>query len=206
MNTLLRKYNISYSFYNTIKKSIHYQKPDLSKSSVLVDNYGAHSPIYLSRGKIEEHRSRLFFEAPPVPHRIPKYLFLACIVISLLAGGREKVRKRQKMYLAEVEKDMHRKIVPFVSAMEDLRFTAIEQRNYMINKAIADQYSPALFEHLRKRFYQEDVFIQTPRAGHRYHGKPLHIQSQSILPKSGFMDRTMSDKGLFDNREIGYSQ
>ena len=116
------------------------------------------------------------------------------------------MKRRHRYYLAEKERDIHSKILPFAAAMEDLRFTAIEQRNYMINKAIADQYSPALFEHMRKRFHQEDIFIQTPRPEIKTFGKPINIKNQSVAPKSEFIDQPIADKGLFDNRELGYSQ
>jgi hypothetical protein len=41
--------------------------------------------------------------------------------------------------------------------MEDVRFTALEQRNYMIYKSVIDSINPNYFEHVRRRFHQEDI-------------------------------------------------
>lgn len=195
-----------FQIYMISKKCIHFIKPDNNRASPSIDNYGVHSPMYLARGKVDENRSRLFFESLSIPNRIPKYLLLFCILSGLFTGAKNKMKKRQKVYFHEKEKEIYQKIGPFIQAMEDLRFTAIEQREYMIDKAIADQYSPALFEHLRKRFNQEDIFVQTPKPCHRTYGKPIGSQNVSVLPDSKFFENTMGDRGLFDNRELGYSQ
>ena len=47
--------------------------------------------------------------------------------------------------------------MPFVQAMENIRYTSLEQKNYMIQKSIADVTHPAYFENLRWRFHQEDI-------------------------------------------------
>jgi hypothetical protein len=47
--------------------------------------------------------------------------------------------------------------MPFVQAMENLRYTALDQKNYMVVKAIADNQGPNVFENIRWRFHQEDV-------------------------------------------------
>ena len=88
--------------------------------------------------------------------------------------------------------------------MQDLRFTAIEQRNYMVHKAIADQYSPALFSYLRKRFDQEDIFVQDLYYQFRNTGAGNFSFNSSFNPYSFRTIGTMYDKGLFDNREVGY--
>lgn len=195
---------VVYRFIKLEHKKIHYQAPEINNSAH--NQYNAHSPLHISRGKIEEHKSRLFFDSPPVPNRIPKYFFLFSVVTSLLVGYKTKQTYRQKMFLYEKDKEMYEYLVPFIQAMEDVRFTANEQRSYMINKAVADQYSPALFDHMRKRFYQEDVFVQDINYHFNDVGQPTHIQQQTVKPTSIYVHTTFQDKGLFDNREIGYSQ
>jgi len=196
----------SYQIYFSSKKFIHFIKPDNNRPTHSADNYGVHSPMYLARGKVDENRSRLFYESLSIPNRFPKYLFLFTILSGLFYGAKAKMKKRQKVYVYEKEKEIYQKIGPFIQAMEDLRYTAIEQRDYMIDKAIADQYSPALFEHLRKRFNQEDIFVQTPKPYNRSYGRPIGPQNVSLVPDSKIFENTMSDRGLFDNRELGYSQ
>ena len=48
-------------------------------------------------------------------------------------------------------------ILPFVQAMEDVRYTALEQKNYMVSKALSDKVNPAYFENIRWRYHQEDI-------------------------------------------------
>jgi len=43
--------------------------------------------------------------------------------------------------------------------MEDIRFVAIQERNYMILKAICDREDPRLFDLFRSRYNQEDMFV-----------------------------------------------
>jgi hypothetical protein len=48
-------------------------------------------------------------------------------------------------------------IMPFVQAMEDLRYTAIEQKEFITLKAVSDNIHPSVFENVRPRFHQEDI-------------------------------------------------
>lgn len=194
----------SYRILKLQLKNIHYQAPEINASGH--HQYSAHSPLHISRGKIEEHKSRLFYDSPPVPNRLPKYVFLFVILSTMYSGYKIKQRFRQKMYILEKDKEMNEYLLPFVQAMEDIRFTADEQRNYMIHKAVADQYSPALFDHMRKRYYQDDIFVQDVDYHMHYWGQPTHTQQQTIKPTSTLVHTTFQDKGLFDNRELGYSQ
>ena len=49
------------------------------------------------------------------------------------------------------------RILPFNQAMEDVRYTALEQRNYMIIKSVSDAYNENAFEEIRWRYHQEDI-------------------------------------------------
>lgn len=121
------------------------------------DQYSAHSPLQHSRHRVEELRSKIFFDHPPIPNRIPKFILLFFITAVFSTGVRDRYLRRNKKFTKEQERNIFRLILPFVQAMEDLRFTAIEQKNYMITKAISDTIHPGVFEHVRRRFHQEDI-------------------------------------------------
>ena len=52
----------------------------------------------------------------------------------------------------DLTKKAFRKVVPFVQAMEDIRYIALEQRNYMVLKAICDAKDARHLEFMRKRW------------------------------------------------------
>ncbi len=41
--------------------------------------------------------------------------------------------------------------------MEDIRYTALEQKEFMIVKAICDIKDPGFFENIRWLYHQEDI-------------------------------------------------
>jgi hypothetical protein len=186
--------------YNNVKKGPEYS------GGPYFDQYAAHSPMQHSRFKIDEKRSKIFFEHPPIPNRIPKFLILFMIMATFSTGVRDKVRRRNKNFLREEEKKLFRQIVPFVQAMEDVRFTALEQKNYMIIKAVCDTIEPGIFEHVRRRFHQEDIYVPEihsyPRSGSS--GHPGASNQTATHPLNSFAQNTYFDKGLFDCREVGY--
>jgi hypothetical protein len=47
--------------------------------------------------------------------------------------------------------------MPFVQAMENLRYTALDQKNYMHLKALCDNIGPNVIENVNWRFHQEDI-------------------------------------------------
>jgi hypothetical protein len=126
-------------------------------SNATFDQYAAHSPMQMSRHGTEELRSKIFFEHPPIPNRIPKFFVLFCIAATFGTGIRDKIRRRNKRYVRDQERKLFRVILPFVQAMEDLRYTALEMKNYMVIKSISDALNPSYFEHIRWRFHQEDI-------------------------------------------------
>ncbi len=138
-------------FHNTKGKN-----PDYSGGANF-DQYAAHSPLHHSRNKADELRSKIFFEHPPIPNRIPKFILLFFVVTTFGCGVRDKVHRRNKAFTKEEDRKLFRMIVPFVQAMEDVRFTAFEQKNYMITKAVADITQPGNFENVRWRYHQEDI-------------------------------------------------
>lgn len=75
-----------------IFSNFHYQK-----NSVPHDHqYGAHSPLQLNRNKVDQLRSRIFFEHPPVPHRVAKFFLAFCVLSCFYTGVRDKVRRKNK--------------------------------------------------------------------------------------------------------------
>jgi hypothetical protein len=48
-------------------------------------------------------------------------------------------------------------ILPFNQAMEDLRYTAVEQKNYMVIKLLADNVHPGVFENVIRRYNADDI-------------------------------------------------
>ena len=163
MSRLLTLFGRHFIFNKTLKEQARHKlhntksKAPPESGGVKFDQYRTHSPLQTSRYKVEELKSRIFLEHPPVPNRIPKLIF-AFILMSMVSGGvRHRVVRRHKAFTREQERNLFRQILPFVQAMEDVRFTAIEQRRYMIEKAISDINYPGHFDKIRKRFNQEDI-------------------------------------------------
>lgn len=195
----------SKAIYNFSKKYIHNIGEKMRMNKESFDAYSAHSPLNLSRGRAEELRTKIFYDTPQVPNRVPKYFFLFTVVMTTWLAAVEKSGKRNKLFLREEEKKLMSAIIPFNQAMEDLRFTALEQKQYMINKSMADQYSPGFFEKIRQRFNQEDIYVDLLRKSTRNSGAGSYGLNSTALSGSIYISRTMSDKGLFDNREVGYN-
>ena len=61
-------------------------------------------------------------------------------------------------------------MVPFVQAMEDVRYVALQERNYMILKAICDYKDPKMFEFFRSRYNQEDTLNTVANGSPMRHG------------------------------------
>lgn len=161
MFSTLNLLRVNYSLKSTIKSRSRVfnnskKTPDYSAGNVW-DQYTAHSPLQHSRYKLEELRSKIFFEHPPIPNRIPKFFLIFFIMATFSTGVRDKVRRRNKKFTKEEDRKLFRLIVPFVQAMEDVRFTALDQKNYMIIKAVSDAVQPGHFENIRWRFHQEDI-------------------------------------------------
>ena len=54
--------------------------------------------------------------------------------------------------------------------MEDVRYVALQERNYMILKAICDYNDPQMFEFFRKRYNADDVFSLAAKGSPLRHG------------------------------------
>jgi hypothetical protein len=62
------------------------------------DQYSAHSPLFMGRWGIEEQRSKIFFEHPPVPNRIAKFALLLIFALTVGGGVRTRIRRKYKKY------------------------------------------------------------------------------------------------------------
>lgn len=84
--------------------------------------------------------------------------------------------------------------------MEDIRYVAIQERNYMILKAICDRTDPRYFELFRSRYNQEDMFLSY------YIGSTMKNYYDGKMGRSRFFqmkaNRTPEDeKGLVSGNE-----
>jgi hypothetical protein len=157
---MFSNFRYSLSSKNNIDKQTRRFKFFNSKninSSPTFDQYSAHSPIQISRHGVEELRPKIFFNHPPIPNRIAKFSILFCLIMTFSTGVRDKIRRRNKRYVREQERKLFRVILPFIQAMEDVRFTALDMKNYMVIKALSDNLNPAFFPYIRQRFHQEDI-------------------------------------------------
>ena len=129
----------------------------------LSDQYTPHNPNSRSRHFSEEKRSKLFYDRPYIYGRLPKFILLWASCSFFWASYYTMQKVEFQKYSADLTKRCLRKTLPFVQAMEDVRFVALQERNYMILKAICDTENPELFELYRARFNQEDFFVSYVR-------------------------------------------
>mmetsp|Transcript_31108 Transcript_31108/g.30563 ORF Transcript_31108/g.30563 Transcript_31108/m.30563 type:complete len:162 (-) Transcript_31108:31-516(-) len=115
--------------------------------------------MYQSRHFKEKRRSRLFDERPWIWGRLPKYLIAWCLSMQFWAGYYFFHRMTNQRALQEKTRKISRRTLPFIQAMEDIRFIAIQERNYMILKAVCDYEDPRMFDLFRSRYNQEDFFL-----------------------------------------------
>ena len=72
--------------------NFHYRKESIPHEH----QYGAHSPLQLNRNKVDQLRSRIFFEHPPVPHRIAKFFLAFCVLSCFYTGVKDKISRKNK--------------------------------------------------------------------------------------------------------------
>ena len=117
-----------------------------------------HNPNSRLRNIMNEKRTKLFYNRPFIHGRLPKFILMWGFGMCFWSSYYIRVKYQWMQHSATVTSKCLKKTVPFVQAMEDIRFNAISERNFMILKAICDSENPAYFEALRKRFNQEDFF------------------------------------------------
>src|SRR5690348_14373534 len=91
----LRLRNLSTKELNTNRNGgFHYRPSDKMTPPPSFDQYAAHSPIQMSRNKADELRSKLFFQTPPIPNRIFKFVLAWFYAAVVSTGLRDKQRRR----------------------------------------------------------------------------------------------------------------
>lgn len=124
-----------------------------------IADFDAHSPMYRTRNFTEESRTRLFYDRPFVWGRLPKYAMAWVLSMTFWSGYYIYHRHSGTAFLQEQTRKISRRTLPFVQAMEDVRFVSVQERNYMIIKAVCDYEDPRYFDLYRSRYNQEDFFL-----------------------------------------------
>ena len=134
-------------------------RTEAQKRTGRIRDFDAHSPMFKNRHFNEEKRSRMFADTPFIWGRLPKFLIGWCVCMQFWASYYIYHKHTLNQHLQEQTRKAYRRTVPFVQAMEDVRYCAIQERNYMILRAVCDYTDPALFDLFRNRYNQEDFFI-----------------------------------------------
>lgn len=124
----------------------------MTKRAARIRDFDAHSPMFRNRHFNEEKRSRMFSDAPFIWGRAPKFLIGWMICMQFWAGYHIYHKHALSLHLQEQTKKAYRRTLPFVQAMEDVRFCAIQERNYMILRAICDYSDPRMWNLMRSRY------------------------------------------------------
>ena len=109
-----------------------------SRRATRARDFDAHSPMFRNRHFNEEKRSKLFSEMPYVWGRLPKFAIAWVCCMNFWAGYYIYQKHALNMHLQDETRKAYRRTLPFVQAMEDVRYCAVQERNYMILKAICD--------------------------------------------------------------------
>ena len=108
--------------------------------------------MFRNRHFDENRRSKLFYDMPDVWGRMAKYCLFWVFSMQFWAGYYLYHKNALAMHLQEETKRAYRRTLPFVQAMEDIRYVAVTERNYMILKSVCDYSDPRAFEFLRSRY------------------------------------------------------
>ena len=147
------------SLLQTFLRSRHSFQSQVTKRTARLRDYDAHSPMFRNRHFDEKKRSRLFSDRPMIFGRFPKFVIAWAFSMQMWSAYYLYHKHALAMHLQEESRKAYRRTVPFVQAMEDVRFCAVQERNYMILKAVCDYVEPGSFDVLRSRYHQEDFFL-----------------------------------------------
>ena len=122
-------------------------------------NYKDHNPFWRARSpSYLERRNHLFITwRRRVPGMFSKFAWVYLAFVTLLGTmGFHKVRERRGRYL-EVNFEFTRKALPFLQAIEDRRYLAIEQRkNWMLEELFKDNKEEYLY--LNRLFHDPTIW------------------------------------------------
>lgn len=122
-------------------------------------DFDSHSPMFKNRHSSDERRTRMFADYPHIWGRFPKLILGWMALMHYWSGYHMYQKHSLSMHLQEETRQKSRTSLPFVQAMEDIRFCAGQERNYMIMRAVSDHSDPEMFELYRSRYNQEDHFV-----------------------------------------------
>lgn len=123
------------------------------------DDFHPHSPMYKNRHVDEEARWKLFNDKPFIHGRWPKMIMAWAVSMLFWAGYLIHNKHKMAQLLATQTFWANRRMVPFIQAMEDVRYVAIQERNYMLLRALCDSACPENLEAYRNQYNQEDFHV-----------------------------------------------
>ena len=82
--------------------------------------------MFRNRNFNDERRTKLFSERPFIYGRFPKYILTFMLCFNLWSGYYLHHRQSNSIQNRDKTKRCYRKVVPFVQAMEDVHYVALE--------------------------------------------------------------------------------
>ena len=100
-------------------------KNEAQRRAARIRDFDAHSPMFKNRHFNEEKRSRMFADTPFIWGRLPKFLIAWMLSMQFWAGYYIYHKHALNAHLQEQTRKAYRRTLPFVQAMEDVRFCAV---------------------------------------------------------------------------------
>lgn len=118
----------------------------------------AHSPFAKAIKGTLEKRSELFPERLAIPGRRAKYVFAFGIMVNMIGWKNWLDIHRTFRWQDEHHRKVQRKAVPFLQAMEDIRYVALEDRAHILIDELFSSESEEYRESLKSPYFQKDVW------------------------------------------------
>mmetsp|Transcript_31467 Transcript_31467/g.35777 ORF Transcript_31467/g.35777 Transcript_31467/m.35777 type:complete len:181 (-) Transcript_31467:192-734(-) len=117
----------------------------------------AHSPQHKARNQMGERRSVLFPFRNAIPFR--KYKLWMMVSLTSLFWGTYYITdaRKERMKTNEQRTKLERRTLPFLQALEDIQWVAIDKRNDLVcQELFKDDLEE--YQYLKKRFHQDDMW------------------------------------------------
>ena len=98
---------------------------NVQKRAARIRDYDSHSPMFRNRHFSEERRNKLFHQMPDIWGRSAKFIIFWVASMSFWGGYYLYHKQALAMHLQEETKRAYRRTLPFVQAMEDVRYCAL---------------------------------------------------------------------------------
>lgn len=127
-----------------------------------LDDPHAHSPFNKAiRGTLEK-RSELFPERTDIPGRRAKYVIAMSFVLNMI-GWKNWIEVQRIFKWQEAHtKKQQRKAAPFLQAMEDIRYLAMEDRSHILIDELFSKESDEFRANLKSPYFQKDIWFKSP--------------------------------------------